>query len=80
VETLQVREAKASFSAVVSAAERGQPTIISRHGQPCAMVVSITDGHKLYPPDQPSLALHLLSLPEPIEFERDATPLRSAEL
>ncbi|MEY2690172.1 MAG: hypothetical protein RL375_4372 [Pseudomonadota bacterium] len=80
METLQVREAKASFSAVVAAAERGEPTIISRHGQACAMVVSIADGLKLYPPDRPSLTGHLLAMPGPIEVERDTTPLRSADL
>ncbi len=37
METLQIRDAKASFSALVAAAEKRHPTLVSRHGQPCAM-------------------------------------------
>jgi antitoxin (DNA-binding transcriptional repressor) of toxin-antitoxin stability system len=29
METMQIREAKASFSALVAAAEKGQPTLVS---------------------------------------------------
>lgn len=79
METIQIREAKASFSALVAAAEKGQPTLVSRHGQPCAMIVSIADGARLYPLDVPNLASYLLSLPEPLETERDATSLRGMD-
>ena len=34
MQTLQLRDAKASLSAVVASAQRGQPTIITRHGRP----------------------------------------------
>ncbi len=80
MEILQIREAKASFSAVVAAAERGHATTISRHGRPCAMVVPLADGQRLYPPDKPKLASYLLGVPESLEVERDDTPLRGAEL
>ncbi|MBV5276998.1 type II toxin-antitoxin system Phd/YefM family antitoxin [bacterium] len=48
METVQIREAKASFSALVAAAEKGQPTLVSRHGHPCAMIVPVADGARLY--------------------------------
>lgn len=31
METLEIREAKASFSALVAAADIGRPTLVSRH-------------------------------------------------
>lgn len=80
MDTMQIRDAKAGLSAVVAAAERGRPTIITRHGHASAMVVPIEAGRRLYPLDTPSLAAHLLALPEALETERDATPLRSADL
>ena len=80
METLQIREAKASFSAVVAAAENGHATIISRHGQPCAMIVPIEDGQRLYPQKRPSLAAYLLAMPEPLDTQRDTTPLRGIDL
>lgn len=80
MQTMQLREAKASLSAVVASAERGQPTIITRHGHPSAMVVPIADGKRLYPLNAPSLATHLLSIPEPLGTERDDSPLRSVDL
>lgn len=80
MQTLQLREAKASLSAVVASAERGLPTLITRHGHPSAMVVPIEDGRRLYPLDTPSLAAHLLAIPEQILTERDTSALRSVEL
>ena len=80
MQTLQIRDAKAGLSAVVAAAEKGRPTIITRHGHPSAMVVPMEAGRRLYPVDTPSLAAHLLAIPEPLETERDATPLRGIDL
>ena len=76
---MQIREAKASFSALVAAAETGRPTLVSRHGQPCALIVPVADGARLYPPEMPNLANYLLALPEPIATQRDATPLRGVD-
>lgn len=80
METLQIRDAKAGLSAVVAAAEQGLPTLITRHGHPAAMVVPIDAGRRLYPLDTPSLAAYLLAIPEPVDTERDATPLRGIDL
>jgi antitoxin Phd len=79
MEILQIREAKASFSALIAAAEKGRPTLISRHGQPCAMIVPVADGARLYPLEMPNLANYLLALPDPLEIERDITPLRGID-
>jgi prevent-host-death family protein len=84
METVQIREARASFSALVAAAEKGRPTLVSRHGQPCAMIVPVADGARLYPLEMPNLATYLLALPQawdaaPFHTERDTTPLREVD-
>ena len=79
MEVVQIREAKSSFSALVAAAENGRPTLVSRHGHPCAMIVPVADGARLYPLDMPNLASHLLALPEPLVTERDTVPLRGID-
>ena len=80
--TLQIRNAKAVFSAVIAAAEQGQPTLITRHGRPSAMVVPVEDGRRLYPDHRPSFADYLLSIPTAPELhiERDNSPLRDVDL
>ena len=72
---MQIRDAKAGFSALVAAAENGRPTFVSRHGRPCAMIVPVADGARLYPLEMPNLANHLLAMPAPLVTERDTTPL-----
>lgn len=39
MQELQLRDAKAQFSAVVDAAEKGEATVVTRHGTPVAVVV-----------------------------------------
>lgn len=80
MQTLQLRDAKASLSAVVMSAQNGQPTIITRHGLPTAMIVSIEDGRRLFPTTRPSLVAHLMAMPEAIHTERDSSVLRSIDL
>lgn len=80
MQTLQLRDAKASLSAVIAAAESGHPTVITRHGLPTAMIVSIADGRRLFPATPPSLVAHLMAMPEAIQAERDLSPLRSVDL
>ena len=57
-----------------------EPGDVSRHGRPCAMIGPVADGARLYPLEMPNLANYLLSLPEALETERDATPLRGIDL
>ena len=44
---LQLREAKTTLSAVVEAAENGEPTTITKHGRPAAVVISHEEWTKL---------------------------------
>jgi antitoxin Phd len=44
---LQLREAKTTLSAVVDAAERGEPTTITKHGRRAAVVISYKQWDKL---------------------------------
>lgn len=80
MKTLHLREAKTRFSAVVEAAEHGEPTIVTKHGRPAAMIVPFADGQKIYPDDRPSFAELLLSIPHKLEIERDPSPLRETDL
>jgi antitoxin Phd len=79
MKTLQLREAKAQFSALVDAAEKGEPTMVTKHGRPAAMVVPIDHARKLYPENKPGFAELLLSMPHAIPFERDDVPPRVVE-
>jgi antitoxin Phd len=80
VKSMRLRDAKASLSAVVEAAERGEATTITKHGRPAAVIVPIDDARRLYPADKPSFADLLLSIPEDLEVERDQTPFREIDL
>ena len=78
--SIQIRDAKAKFSALIEAAEHGRPTTITRHGRPAAVVVPVEDARRLYPESQPSFADLLLSFPGGVEFDRDRVPLREVDL
>ena len=77
---IQLREAKASLSAVVDDALRGKPSIITRHGRPEAVVVSFAEWERLS--TVPSFGRLLVSAPlaEKDLPERDQAPLRDADL
>ena len=79
MKTMQVREAKASFSALVEAAEKGEPTIITKHGKPTAMVVPIDEARKLYPDRNDAFVDFLLTYPGGVELERNQSSLRDFE-
>ncbi len=80
MKSIQIRDAKARFSALVQAAEQGHPTTITRHGRPAAVLVPVEDARRLYPEDRASFADLLLSFPGGIEIERDQTPMREIDL
>lgn len=44
---IQLKDAKATFSAVVDRAVAGQPSVITRHGRKEAVIVSFDDYHRL---------------------------------
>ncbi len=80
MQSIQIRDAKAKLSALVEAAEHGQPTTITRHGRPAAVLVPVADARRLYPENRPSFADLLLSFPGGAELDRDRTPLREVDL
>ena len=47
--SVPIREAKAKFSELVDAVERGEQVTITRHGEPAAVLVSLEDAKKLQP-------------------------------
>ena len=77
--TVQVRDAKATLSALIEAAERGEPTTITRHGKPAAVLMSVADAERLYK-DNRSFVDHLLAYPGGVELVRDQTPMREIDL
>ncbi len=80
MQSIQIRDAKAKFAALVDAAEHGRPTTITRHGRAAAVLVSVEDARRIYPDDRPSFAELLLSFPSDISFERNEAALREIEL
>jgi antitoxin Phd len=79
-----LQDAKNRFSAVVEAARRGKPQLVTKRGTPAVVVVAAEDFarlHRLEKATQPSFVDHLLAMPrDDEEFERlDADP-RAADL
>ena len=58
---LQLRDAKATLSAVIDQARRGEPSVITRHGKPEAVVLSFAEWERLS--QVPSFARLLMSAP-----------------
>ncbi len=77
---IQLRDAKASLSAVVDDAVQGNPAIITRHGKPQAVILSYQEWQRLS--QVPSFGRLLMAAPlESGDLPaRDSTPLRPADL
>ena len=73
---IQLKDAKATLSAVVDDAVRGEPSIITRHGKPEAVVVGFEEWERLA--RVPSFGRLLMSAPIlPGDLpERNRTPIR----
>jgi prevent-host-death family protein len=73
---VQLKDAKASFSAVVDQAAQGKPSLITRHGKPEAVVLGYADWQRLS--RVPSFGRLLMAAPLEAgdSAERDPTPLR----
>lgn len=80
MQIVQVRHAKASLSALIEAAERGEPTTITRHGRPAAVLVPVGDAERLYSPTEGSLTDLLFAFPGMEDVERDRTTLRDVDV
>ncbi len=76
---IQLRDAKATLSAVVDDAVHGEASIITRHGKREAVIVSFAEWEKLS--NIPSFGRLLMSAPiEPGDLpERHTDPLRDTE-
>ena len=77
---IQLKDAKAKLSAVVDRAAQGEPSVITRHGKPEAVVLGFADWERLS--NVPSFGRLLMSAPlEPNDLpERDPTPMRETDL
>jgi antitoxin Phd len=77
---IQLRDAKASLSAVVDDAVRGEPAIITRYGKRQAVIMSFKEWERLS--QVPSFGRLLMAAPiGPNDLpERDRTPLRTSGL
>jgi antitoxin Phd len=80
---IQLREAKATLSAVVEAAEKGEPTTITKQGRPAAVIVSHDEWTRLRT-RVPSFADLLLAVPpldaEDLPKRRPARIVRKREI
>jgi prevent-host-death family protein len=69
-----LQEAKNSFSAVVEAASRGAPQLVTKRGKPAVIVLSVSAYRQLTrktEPRGPSFVEHLLAMPKgKVGFER----------
>jgi len=77
---IQLRDAKATLSAVVDSARRGEPAVITRHGKREAVILSFEEWERLS--RVPSFGRLLMEAPiEPQDLpKRRATPMRDAGL
>ena len=77
---IQLRDAKATLSAVIDDARRGEPSIITRHGRREAVVLSFEDWERLS--RVPSFGRLLMAAPlEPDDLQaRDPGFLRDTDL
>jgi len=80
VREIQLRDAKATLSAVVDDAVRGEASIITRHGRPEAVVIGFEEWKRLS--NVPSFGRLLMAAPlAPDDLpERDRSPMREIEL
>ena len=78
-----LHDAKNRFSAVVKAAQHGQPQLVTKHGVSAAVVISVEEYQAFVSSthrEQPSFGEYLLSIPQDdIEFERMEPELRELE-
>ena len=74
-----LRDAKASLSAVVDSAQRGEASIITRHGRPEAVVLGFAEWQRLS--QVPSFGRLLMAAPlEAGDLgDRDGAPLRAVD-
>jgi len=75
-----LREAKASLSAVVDAAQGGQASLITRHGRPEAVVISFAEWQRLSQVPPFGRLLMAAPLEDGDLAERDGSPLQLPDI
>jgi antitoxin Phd len=79
MQEIQLREAKARLSAVIDQARQGEPSIITRHGRPEAVVLSFEEWQRLS--RVPSFGRLLMAAPlAPNDLPERQGGLRDVEL
>lgn len=79
VQQIQLRDAKATLSAVIDQARQGEPSIITRHGRPEAVVLSFEEWQRLT--RVPSFGRLLMAAPlKPDDLPARQDGLRDVEL
>jgi|EndMetStandDraft_4_1072995.scaffolds.fasta_scaffold1886365_2 prevent-host-death family protein len=77
--TVPVREAKAKFSELIDAAEKGEEIMITRHGKPAAVIISGMKSAQAAPVKPKSFVDFLMEFPGGSAFERSAMPSRETD-
>jgi len=75
---IQLRDAKASLSAVVDEVKRGKPAVITRHGRPEVVVVGYEEWQRLS--RVPSFGRLLMAAPQDDLPSRNRSPVRKSEI
>jgi len=79
MQEIQLRDAKATLSAVIDQAKQGHPSLITRHGRPEAVLLSFEEWQRLS--QVPSFGRLLMAAPlTPDDLVSQPDGLRSAEL
>jgi prevent-host-death family protein len=79
MQEIQLRQAKATLSAVIDQARQGQPSVITRHGRPEAVVIGFEEWQRLS--QVPSFGRLLMAAPlEPEDVPARRGGLRDAGL
>ena len=77
---IPLRDAKATLSAVIDDAVRGEPSVITRHGRPEAVVLSFAEWQRLSTVPSFGRLLASSGLRDGDLPERDETPLRDIDV
>ncbi len=72
--TVQLRDAKATLSALVQAAEAGETTVLTKYGRPVAKLVPFDESREPAPEKKMNFAEWLMSIPVDIPASVIAGP------
>jgi prevent-host-death family protein len=77
MKSISLRDAKARLSTLVQAAERGEETLVTKHGKPAAKIVPVEASEQAKPEGKPTFAQLLMSIPHDIPIKRSRSRVRS---